>query len=183
MRDDIKNYSIFLYYLMKTILRRLALDNSGGLKPNEPINLPKTCLFWNYETMIARTNSLIDRTMERPTKWYFIVAKPFNSTYVKHHDWYQSKALDHVRRKVGKSHGYIITKEQESKNVPKTHINVLVASDRDLCSILHEKKDNKFFYYCQECIDRKDIQKYILKESKERQFMIFKDYRFFCPGN
>lgn len=138
-----------------------------------PFKMPNHCLFRNYNALKDKLRYITDRSYELPYKWFFLTFKPFNSTYEKNHEFYQKKGIDHIRKKLGKVEAYIITKEIQAE---KTHINVLCVSKRDLPKELHGKKTNRYYIYCQECINRHDSLNYILKESKTRYFNEYEDY-------
>ncbi len=144
---------------------------------NEPFKIPSYCMFHNYVSIMNKCCYIVDRSYERLYKWFYLTFKPFNSTYEKYNDFYQTKGFDHCRKKLGKVGAYIITREIRAR---KTHINILCVTTRDLSKELHEKKTNKYFIYCQESISRHDTLHYILKESKERYFKEYKDYTFHC---
>lgn len=145
----------------------------GAYSIIDTFKMPNRCLFHNYDSMIRTMGHIIQRSYERPLKWYFLTFKPFNSTYEKNIEFYSIGGFDHCRKKVGKVRTLIMTREI---NAAKIHINMICVSDRPLSDLLHEKKTNRYFIYCQECTDRQDTFKYIIKESKQRYFYKFKDY-------
>lgn len=156
-------------------------DVSGAYSLTDPTNnnpdVPPMCLFRNYLSIESKVGHITERTYESPFKWYFITFKPFNSTYLKHLDFYKSKGLDHCRKKVGKVKAYIMTKEIMAE---KQHINMLCVCDRPLDSLLHEKKTSKYMIFAEEAQDRDRVLQYIIKESKQRYFRRYEDYNYVC---
>lgn len=137
--------------------------------------MPNYCLFHNYNSVKKAMGHIIQRTYERPNEWYFLTFKPFNKNYERDLDWYTTKGLDHCRKRVGKVKAYIMTREIKAT---KVHINMIVVTDRPLSDELHEKQTNRYFIYCQKCINRFDTFEYIIKESKSRYFNKYVDYVF-----
>jgi len=149
----------------------------GALYSNEDeyIEIPKECLFHNYSKVYKQVGHLVRRSYERPHKWFMLTFKPFIKTYEKDINFYISKGFDHVRKKVGKVDAFIMTREI---NAAKVHINMLCCTTRALDIELHEKQTNKYFIYCQPCIDRHCALEYILKESRTRFFYEYIDYQY-----
>ncbi len=137
--------------------------------------MPSYCLFHNYNAVKKAMGHILQRSYERPYHWYYLTFKPFNKNYERDMDFYKTKGLDHCRKKVGKVKAYIMTKEIKAA---KVHINMIVVTDRPLSAELHEKQTNKYFIYCQKCINRFDTFEYIIKESKSRYFKKYEDYVF-----
>jgi len=147
------------------------------LSDDEDYIRPVHRLFENYRHVQAEVKHLVERSYEKPFKWYYLTFKPFNKNYEKDLDFYNRKGFDHVRKKIGKVSASIMTREITAK---KIHINVLCCTDRPI-DMLHQMKTNKYFIYCQECPgpqDRRLVLEYILKESKSRYFHEHLDYQY-----
>lgn len=150
------------------------IQDGANIYNTDNFIMPKYNLMSDYNKVLSELHYITDRSYEHPYRWFFLTFKPFNKTYSKYHDFYQKKGLDHCRLYIRKHvKSYIMTKEIDAT---KTHINALVVSDKDLLSLLHEDKTNKYFIFCEECIDRHNTLKYIIKESHTRYFYKFKDY-------
>lgn len=122
-------------------------------------------------------NPVITRSYEHPYKWYYIVWKPFNRSYDKDAQWYQTKGLDKCRRQISnKANAYLITREIVAK---KTHIHGLICSSQDL-DLLHQKNCySKYKMHVSSVLsqaDRHRVTDYLLKESKNRSFKKYVDY-------
>lgn len=129
------------------------------------------------DIMISKTRETVcDSCFEPPTRWHFLVFKPFNKAYDKNTEWYTKKGLDYVRRLISDSHILFITKETMSA---KEHINVMVA-----CNDLKEfdgqvTPNNKYKIYTKPLKDighRITVYNYITKESKERPYFQYIDW-------
>lgn len=147
------------------------------LSDDEDYIRPVHRLFGNYRHVQAVVNHLVERSYEKPFKWFYLVCTPFNKNYEKDLDFYNRKGFDYVRNKiVKKAEAMIMTREIVSK---KIHINVLCCTDKPLDQI--KLKTNKYHVYCQECPapqDRRLVLEYILKESKSRYFHEHLDYYY-----
>lgn len=157
---------------------------SKGVCPRDEANnimatnaiVPSYCLLHNYIELKRELSHLVERSYERPYKWYFMVFKPFDKSYERDYDFYQSTAsFDHIKKKLGAVSFYLFTREIFAA---KTHVNVLVCSKRDLSS-LHDKKTNKFWIFSKPAKERRDVFEYIIKESKIRRFKPKLDYRYY----
>lgn len=127
----------------------------------------------NMDHYLIPMRQLISRTYENPIKWYFVVFKPYNQTYSKKYDWYQSKGIDWCRKLV-KAKGYIYTRELLAD---KTHINAIIASDSPPSH--NSDLGNKYKLYVTELFSRPDRERvlnYITKESLSRPYIKWQDY-------
>lgn len=119
---------------------------------------------------------LIDRTYEKPVRWFFVVFKPYNRAYNKDPAYFRIKGLSKCRDAFIKPEAILLTREMEAE---KVHINALVATTADP-SYLHEKSYcNKYKVYVDEVCTRSSllrVKDYILKESKHRTFEKYLDY-------
>jgi len=158
--------------------QRLGTTSGNNiLSDDEDYIRPVHRLFENYRHVQSTVKHLVERSYEKPFKWYYLTFKPFNKNYEKDLDFYNRKGFDHVRKKIGKVSASIMTREITAK---KIHINVLCCTDRPI-DMLHQMKTNKYFIYCQECPgpeDRRLVLEYILKESKSRYFHEHLDYQY-----
>lgn len=160
----------------------MSHSNEVEAKPSDRVHysngtfkMPNYNMMSNYFRLINDISHIVRRSYEKPFKWYFLTFTPFNSTYEKNLEWYQTKCIDHCRRKLGKVEAYIMTRE---KKATKTHINILCVTTRDLRKELDGAKTNRYYIYCKESICRHDCIRYILKESKTRYFKEYIDYVF-----
>lgn len=121
--------------------------------------------------------ALISRTYEKPFQWYFIVAKPYNRSYEKDTDWYQSKGINCVRRHLSKiSECLIITRELLAE---KTHINLIVCSSLPMLDRHESDLCNKYKLHVQQLCtqnDRYNVLDYITKEANKRPYIKYQDY-------
>jgi len=135
--------------------------------------MPTKRLFSNYNKISKELCHIVERSYEDPEEWYFLTFKPFNKNYDRDIDFYCTKGLDHSRKKIGKVSAYIMTREIYAQ---KVHINMLCVSARPLDLLFHNKKTNKYYIYAEKCNDRRQVFQYIIKESKTRNFIKYKDY-------
>jgi len=108
--------------------------------------------------------------------YYSVVCKPYNNTYDKYHDWYQVKAIDFIRKKIGCTISHLYTRE--ILDCAKTHYNIVVCTSYDLM-LMDDKKDNRFYYSVKKLDTYSDIKRwirYICKEAYKRRFILYLDY-------
>jgi len=147
------------------------------LSDDEDYIRPVHRLFGNYRHVQAEVNHLVQRSYEKPFKWYYLTFAPFNKNYEKDIKFYLNDGFRHATKKIGKVECFIITREINAK---KVHLNVLCCSDQSL-EKLHQMKTNKYSIHCQELPgprDRRLVLEYILKESKSRYFHEHLDYQY-----
>lgn len=110
-------------------------------------------------------------------KWYFVVFKPFDRSYLKDPHWYQVKGLERCRKSLRQPlKAYVMTREIDAN---KTHINALVCSGFDYMSIDGSVLANKYKLHVQllpSPADRHNVLRYIQKESAKRSFVKYLDY-------
>ena len=139
--------------------------------------IPRHCVFHNYHSVHAMVKPYVDRSYERPFRWFYLTFKPYNKNYERDIDFYLRKGFDYARKKIGKVKFFTMTREINAK---KVHLNVLCCTDRPL-EKLHNQKTNKYFIHCQECprmLDRQLVLDYILKEARTRYFHKYIDYQY-----
>ncbi len=128
----------------------------------------------------AKVNSLYKKHINRSYEyahWYYIVFSPLNTPYLTHYDWYQTKGLDYCRKKLGKCHTYLCTRELESDTVSKTHINALCCTNNDLLKYNGKIYGHKYYMHVQLCNDdRNRVLDYITKDFKYRRELLYLDY-------
>lgn len=147
--------------------------NKNILTPSEAGSGPKG---------LAEATTIIHRTYEHPYKWYYVVFKPYNSSYEKDPDWYKVKGLGSCRRSFKTPKAIIMTREIVAS---KVHINVLVCTSSDV--ILRHEKDynNKYKLHVSLLLtqaDRQNVLTYLWKEALNREFVRYLDYITF-PNN
>lgn len=128
----------------------------------------------SYEIVSPFMKQLISRTYEKPYKWYLVVFKPYDKQYDKHFEWYQTKAMEYIRRLYSKIGDIVISKEIMAK---KTHFNMIIVTCE--CVDDSETPNHKFKLNVNELEqmnDRLAALVYILKEAKLRPFVKFVDY-------
>lgn len=121
-------------------------------------------------------NCTINRTYESPVQWYYMTFTPFKDQYAKSLDWYTFKGLDVCRKLVSKDKAYLITREIEATAI---HINILVASDRNLERYHLDCYKGKYKIFVQrlsQSIDRHNVLTYVTKEALNRPFKLYLDY-------
>lgn len=127
--------------------------------------------------LIYQSRTFLQRSYEN-VKCFFMVFKPYDSTYASELAWYKYKAIDAVRKNISQySKEYMLTRETLAS---KVHINVLCYSSDDLVKRYNNKNRLNKFWVFAKCIasptEREFISKYITKESKERPFHKFRDW-------
>lgn len=146
-----------------------------GAKALWPLH-PDALVQLSHQEMIVQKALFNMRTYE-DHKCFFIVFKPYNKAYADDKEWFEFKGMDRIRKSINEQH-YFITREVDSA---KIHINMVVYSQKDLVSLLHEKSRlNKYFMSCSELKtkgDRERVVNYITKESTTRQFRKYLDYQ------
>lgn len=122
---------------------------------------------------------LVDRSYEKPVKWFYVVFKPFDDAYAKDVDWFAIKGLDKCRKMFSSAKCYILTRETQAK---KVHINALVATTQDLLSRHEKNYGNKYKLHVSAVCDRASrltVLRYITKEAVGRTFVNYLDYLCF----
>lgn len=119
----------------------------------------------------------IKRSYEAPSKWYYIVFKPFNDSYDDNKYQYPlGTCSDYLR---AQSTLGISSRESMSN---KVHVNSLIVSTQDMLK-LHgrniTKRGLKYKLHVQHVSsleDRMKVLQYMFKEADEREFVIYKDH-------
>lgn len=115
----------------------------------------------------------INRTYEKPYKWYYIVFNPLDRAYNKDLSYFEKNGLRDVMKKLKSLKCYdvnIVTEER--KNCQKIHFNALTVTKTNLMKQHLKKYKNKFNMYVQEVkyLDRERVLTYITKEADMRPY-------------
>lgn len=155
----------------------ISSDGTAEAKPSAAEGESEAILKWYYH--MEHMRNLIKRTYEVPYKWYYIVFKPFNKTYSKDPAWYQYKSMDYCRKFFRLPRVLIQVKEEIAA---KTHVHALVCTDQKMIDGYNMTKYKLSVSELSDIGDRIRTLDYLIKESLNRQFIIYKDY-IFHPKN
>lgn len=143
-------------------------------------NTELPCLFRNYRELYSKFN---DELKPEPIGegyginfyTYYLVFKPFNKSYNK-----DFNGLDHIRKFIARNtqiFRMLITREIEEK---KVHYNVIIKTINPIA--LHNVNTNKYKIHQQLIPESADhisnTLSYILKESRRRRMIKYKDYYY-----
>lgn len=127
-------------------------------------------------TVYSMGKQLVERSYEKPNKWYYLVFKPFDRAYARDIDFFKVKGLDKCRKILKHPTSYIITREIEAN---KVHINMIVCTQEDLSQKDGSNYCSKYKIFARELKstgDRLRVLDYITKEASVRSFTKYLDY-------
>lgn len=121
---------------------------------------------------------LVKRTYEYPIRWYYLVFKPFNSSY---DEVMYSRPLGPISDYL-RSRGCDLQILSREIVAPKIHVNALVTSLTDLTELNGKnitKRGLGFKLHVQHVptlADRLEVFSYMFKEAEKRPFLLFVDH-------
>lgn len=164
------------YYYIDLTDENSDFPDDESMDDSLPISI---CLLRNYDYMAGQLMPYAGRCYEN-AQCFYLVFKPFDSNYDFHFD-----GMDHIRKYLQKCDPklIIVTREILAK---KKHYNVFIWIKELVLAnpnfTLHNKHTSRYMIHqshLSDLGDRTRVMRYMIKESKERRFNKFVDYKVF----